>query len=229
MQLGKLIVIEGADGAGKTTQLDLLLKHYTSQNIKTQTLDFPQYTKTFFGRWIGRFLNGEFGKLHEIPPYLLTFPYAADRWQAKDEIKNWLDSGKFVFTNRYTPSNAVYQAAKLPTEKREEFIKWCFEMEYDVFQIPKEDLVIYLHVPVEVSQKLLEQKGERSYLDNGKKDLHEANTQLLSNVESLYLGFCERFSHWTKIDCCMGGQILSKEEIHSRIKEALKTKIVDLS
>lgn len=224
MNKGKLIVIEGTDGAGKGTQLALLVDYFKKEHVPYATLDFPQYYKTFFGKWIGRFLKGEFGKVEDLPPYLLMFPYAADRWQAKTDMEYWLSEGKIVVSNRYTGSNA-YQAAKVPKSERPRFIDWSFEMEYDAFGIPREDLVIFLYVPYDVSQKLIEQKSARKYLGNGvKKDIHESNETLMREVEQVYLEFCKKFSRWVKIDCTKNGQILSKEEIHQKIVTELKKK-----
>lgn len=224
MHKGKLVVIEGTDGAGKSTQLALLVEYFKSHHLPFETLDFPQYYKTFFGKWIGRFLKGEFGSVNDISPWLLLFPYAADRWQAKPDLERWLEEGKVIFSNRYTGSNA-YQAAKLPKEDRARFIDWSFEMEYDAFGIPKEDLVIFLYVPFAISQKLLEQKAARKYMGNAqKKDIHESNPHLMQEVEKVYLDFCTRFPHWVKIDCIKNGAILSKEEIHQKILSVLRRK-----
>lgn len=224
MPKGKLIVIEGSDGSGKGTQLQLLVDYLKSKKIPHATLDFPQYYKTFFGKWIGRFLKGEFGKIEDLPPYLLMFPYAADRWQAKPDIERWLGQGKIIVSNRYTGSNA-YQAAKVPKKDRGRFTDWSFEMEYGAFGIPKEDIVIFLYVPYAISQKLLEQKSARKYMGNQrKKDIHESNTWLMQEVEKVYLDFCSRFPHWVKIDCVVDGKILSKEEIHEKVIQILKKK-----
>lgn len=224
MRQGKLVVIEGTDGSGKGTQLQHLVEYLKTHQIPHATLDFPQYYKTFFGKWIGHFLKGEFGKVEDLPPYLLMFPYAADRWQAKPDIERWLSQGKLVISNRYTSSGA-YQAAKVPKEDRERFLAWCFEMEYEAFGVPREDLVIFLHVPYGVSQKLIEAKSERKYLGNRKKkDIHESNEKLMREVEKVYLDFCQRFSHWVKIDCVKGAEILSKDVIHQKIIAVLKKK-----
>lgn len=219
---GKLVVIEGSDGSGKGTQLALLVDYLKAHHLPHTTLDFPQYYKTFFGKWIGRFLKGDFGRVEDLPPYLLMFPYAADRWQAKKDIELWLSEGKIVVSNRYTGSNA-YQAAKVASKERERFIKWSFEMEYEAFGIPKEDIVVFLYVPFAVSQRLIEQKNSRKYLGNGKtKDIHESNTTLMQEVEKVYLDFCTRFPHWVKIDCTKNGEILPKETIHQKIVDLLK-------
>jgi dTMP kinase len=226
MKKGKLIVIEGSDGAGKGTQLTYLTDYLKKKRISYSTLDFPQYYKTIFGAWIGRFLKGDFGTVEEINPYLLMFPYAADRWQAKADLEKWLSEGKLVISNRYTGSNA-YQAAKLPRLEQNRFTEWSFKMEYEGFGIPREDLVIFLYVPVEVSQKLIGTKKNRKYLGNGtKKDLHESNRKLLEEVERVYLGYCRKYHHWVKIDCTKNGQMLSKEEVHQKVIQVLiKNKI----
>ena len=223
MPKGKLVVIEGSDGSGKGTQLAQLVDYFKQNKISHATLDFPQYYKTFFGKWIGRFLKGDFGKVEDLPPYLLMFPYAADRWQAKDDIEQWLGEGKVVVSNRYTGSNA-YQAAKIPAKERERFIDWSFEMEYDAFGIPKEDLVIFLYVPFKFSQELIAKKATRKYLGNSKKDIHESNTVLMQEVEKVYLHFCKRFPHWVLVDCVKNNTMLSVDEIHQKILAVLRRK-----
>jgi dTMP kinase len=225
MQKGKLVVIEGTDGAGKGTQLGLLIEYCKTNHVKYGILDFPQYYKTFFGRWIGRFMKGEFGGAKDVPPYIASIPYAADRWQAKEDLELWLAEGKTVFINRYAGSNAVYQSAKLPKSERQDYIDWQFEMEYKVFGIPKEDIVIFLYVPYAVSQQLLATKAARKYMGNNyKKDIHESNTALMLEVEKIYLEFCKKFPYWIKIDCTKNGTILTKDEIHQKILSVLRRK-----
>lgn len=225
---GKLIVIEGSDGSGKTTQVELLSTYLKTEKIPFSIFDFPQYYKTFFGRWIGRFLKGEFGGIKDVPPYIVTIPFAADRWQAKPEMEKALEEGKVVLVNRYTGSNAAYQAAKIDPKEREKFLDWAFQMEYNEFEIPKEDLVIFLYVPLKFSQKMIEQKSVRKYLGNKKaKDIHESNLQFLEEVEKVYLSFCKKYPHWVRIDCTKNGVIMTREEIHTKIVETLnKKKIV---
>lgn len=223
MQKGKLVVIEGTDGSGKGTQLELLINYFKAQHIRYSTLDFPQYHKTIFGKWIGQFLRGDYGTVEEITPYLVMFPYAADRWTAKKGVVDALEDGKIVVSNRYAPSNA-YQSAKLPEAKRKDFYTWCEQMEYEGFGIPREDLVIFLYVPYDVSQKLIALKKDRKYLGKGKKDIHESNEKLMRTVEKEYLMLAKTKKHWVKIDCSKNGQILSKDEIHQKVIETLKKK-----
>jgi dTMP kinase len=185
--------------------------------------DFPQYYKSFFGAWIARYLRGDFGEVGDVPPYLLTIPYAADRWQAKAEMERALATNTLVLLNRYAPSNAVYQSAKLPKTERQKFVDWEFEMEYVQFGIPKENLVIFLYVPYQVSRELLLKKDPQAYLGrDGKKDIHETNETLMLEVEKVYLEFCKKYSHWVYIECVKDGMLLPKEEIHRKIVNELK-------
>ncbi len=223
MKKGKLIVFEGSDGAGKTTQLALLVGYFKKQHIPYATFDFPQYYKTFFGKWVGKFLKGEYGKVEDLHPYLLMFPYAADRWMAKKEIEEALGEGKIIVTNRYATSCA-YQAAKLPVTERDRFTRWDFEMEYEAFGIPREDLVIFLYVPYQIAQNLISAKNKRKYLGEKQKDIHEGNLKLMREVEKVYLEYAKKYHHWVKIDCTKNGEILPREKIHQLVLDALRRK-----
>jgi dTMP kinase len=218
---GSLIVIEGTDGAGKGTQLSLLETYCQNNALSYHTFDFPRYYDSFFGKVAGRFLKGDFGTISEVSPYLASMPYAADRWQAKQQIEQALSEGNIVFINRYVMSNAAYHAAKLPETEREAFITWNIQMEYTEFGVPKEDCVLFLHVPTHISQQLIAQKSKREYLGEDQKDIHESNGDFLQKVEKMYLQFANTYSHWKTISCVEEDHILSKETIHSQILDAL--------
>lgn len=209
--MGKLIVIEGTDGSGKATQLQLLLEHLNKKQISCASFDFPQYGKTFFGDFAGRFLNGEFGHFSRINPYLASFPYAADRWQVKDQLWKAINDKKLVICNRYTPS-VVYQAVKVKPTQRKIFLKWAETLEYEVFGIPKPDLVLFLYVPLVFAQILIAKK---------KKDQYEKNVNYLKKVESMYLETVKTNKGWVKIDCVENKKILSPEIIHQKILDKL--------
>lgn len=223
MKRGKLIIIEGSDASGKTTQLELLSDYLAKSKIAFSTFDFPQYHKTFFGSFVGRFLNGEFGHFSRINPYLAMFPYAGDRWQAKEKIYLMLNSKKIVLCNRYVPSIS-YQLAKVKPKDKDKFIKWCETLEYQVFGVPKEDLVIFLYVPLDLSQKLMEKRTKKSYMNGKPKDQYEKNVNYLKKVEASYLYLINKKKHWVKIDCVINGKLLPPEEIQLKIIKVLKDK-----
>lgn len=224
MENGKFIVIEGSDGSGKATQLNLLYEYLRSKNLPVKTFDFPRY-KDFSGKMVGRFLSGEFGELAEINPYLITYVYADDRLSAVPDIRSALENGMIVLSNRYATSNLAHQSARLPKAERDAFINFNLQLEYEVHNIPNEDLVIFLHVPYQISMRLLQNKDRagRDYTHGKQVDIVEGNEYYLKNSEEVYLDLVDRFSHWTKIACVDDeNKIHSREEIHADIVKVLK-------
>jgi len=209
--MGKLIVIEGIDGSGKLTQLHLLLDYLNRNKIKHSSFDFPQYKKTFFGDFAGRFLKGEFGHFSRINPYLASFPYAADRWQVKEKLWQAIDQDQFVICNRYTPSS-IYQAVKVKPTERQKFLDWVETLEYEVFGIPRPNIVIFLYVPLTFAQTLIAKKT---------KDQYEKNFFYLKKVENMYLDTVKINKNWVKIDCVENNKIISPEIIHRRVLDKL--------
>ncbi len=223
MKKGSLIVIEGNDGSGKATQLQLLLHYLKKERISYSSFDFPQYGKTFFGDFVGHFLNGKFGNVSRINPYLAMFPYAGDRWQIKDRLLQDMNKGKLVICNRYAPSIA-YQLAKVKLQERQKFLKWAETLEYQIFGIPKEDLVIFLYVPFHIAHALIEKKAQRDYLKRKVRDQYEENINYLRKVEKMYLLLSSLKKNWVTIHCVKNGSILPQEIIHQKILTVLKEK-----
>lgn len=222
---GKLVVVDGTDGSGKGTQTKLLLDYLEKRGEKHKYIDFPRYYTSFHGKMVGRYLSGEFGSLESASPYLSSLFYAMDRLTARDEIVDWLEEGNTVIANRYTTSSMAFQTARVDKGKQEEFLRWLYSMEYKEHKLPKEDLVIYLYVPVAVSQKLLERKEgkERRYVKGKKKDINEADVEYQEKVLKLYLELAKRYKHWEVIKCVDGrGRLLSVEAVHKKIMKALK-------
>lgn len=217
MMKGKLIAFEGTDGSGKGTQLSLLVEDLKARSIPYETLDFPRYGESFFGDLAGRMLAGDFGGVDAVAPELAVLPYACDRWLIKNDLKKWLEEGKIVISNRYTASSAVYQAAKLPVDKQYAFLDWVYKLEQEVIGLPKEDLVLFFHVPVELSQELVNQKSQRSYLGDKKKDIYEESTAIQESVERLYLELATHKSNWKTIECVKDKKLRTREEIQKDI------------
>jgi len=222
MKRGKLIVIEGIDGSGKKTQTDLLIKRLKNLKKKVLFLDFPQYYTSFFGNMIARYLKGEFGNTYQVNPYLISVVYAADRWEAKEKIDRALKSGKIVILNRYSISNMAHQAVKVDSQDRKNYLDWENQMEYDVFKIPREDVVIYLDVTAGVGQELIGKKKARSYVGGKKKDIHENDLNYQMSVRKQYLALAKYNTHWSVVNCTKNNKILSVEKIHEKIWQALK-------
>jgi dTMP kinase len=211
---GKLIVIDGADGSGKATQAKMLLEYLDEHRIKHKEISFPRYYTSFHGRHVWKFLHGEFGKDGTVSPYLTSLAFALDRLTAKDEMVEWLQEGNVVVADRYVSASMAHQGGKMPEEKREEFLDWLYQMEYMVHKLPKEDIVLYLYVPVETAQKLIAQRekaGETS-------DKVDTDVEYQRKSIEMYKKLTEKHPHWVMVSCVNDkGEMLSKEEIHERI------------
>jgi len=215
---GKLIVIDGIDGAGKATQAKLLIKRLRKSRYKTATLDFPQYYNNFFGKLIGRFQNNEFGNAPKINPYLASILYAADRWETKKKIEKWIEDGRIVLLDRYSSSNQIHQGGKISNPKeRKKFLKWLEEMEFNIFKIPKPDAVIFLNVPYKISKKLLTKKVSRNYIKNAKNDKVEKSRAYQESSYRQSLNLVKKHNNWIEINCVKNSTLLNPEEISDLI------------
>jgi dTMP kinase len=200
----KLIVIEGIDGSGKSTQIKLLREFFFTESYECEYLHFPRTDTRFFGELIARFLRGEFGSLNEVDPYLVALLYAGDRKDASMIISNWLKQGSYVLLDRYTYSNIAYQCAKIdePAE-REKLRKWILALEFEHFKIPEPDLNIFLDVPVSFTEDKLSatRSGkDRNYL-NGTSDIHEENLFFQRKVRDVYLNAARTDKRLAVVDC----------------------------
>lgn len=217
---GKLIVIEGGDGSGKTVQSKRLVEYFKKKGRPVNYIEFPRYEKSFYGNVVARFLSGEFGKLDEVSPYLAAIVYALDRLDARQTLVSWIEKGNIVVANRYVPSNMAHQTAKLVPAEQEKFIAWIEEMEYAVNKLPKPDLVIYLHVPWNIGKELtLKQDIKNKYI--GKEDIAEKNSDHRIRTEAVYRMLAKKNKGWVRVNCVENGSLLSEEVIHEKVASIL--------
>lgn len=221
---GRLIVIEGSDGSGKTTQLALLKNYCDVKKIQYRSFKFPQYETSFFGKMIGNFLRGEYGDLATVNPYLISVIYAMDRAQARDTMNKWINSGKYILLDRYSASNAAHQCGRLPKKEHDKYLTWLETLEYSINKIPKEDIVVYLSVPPGITWKLLANadRAARKYAPLMQKDLVEKNFEYLEKSYETYEFLCRKYPRWIKINCVKNGEIRGRQEIHHEIIKKLK-------
>ena len=203
----KLFVIEGVDGAGKSTQTRLLRDYLSRIGYNCEYMHFPRTDAPYFGELITRFLRGEFGSLNDVDPYLVSMLYAGDRKDASTIISNWLSEGKIVLLDRYTYSNIAYQCAKLRDgSSREKLMHWILALEFDHFAIPKPDLNIFLDVPFLLTENNLTKArtgDDRDYL-NGTRDIHEDSLAFQKKVRDVYMRVSELDERLVVANCSDG-------------------------
>ena len=212
--MGKLIVIEGTDGSGKSTQFRMMSEHLTKDNITFKHLVFPRYNEES-SALIRMYLGGQFGsKPADVNAYAASAFYAVDRYASyKMDWGQWYEEGGLILSDRYTTSNAVHQASKEKPEDREKYLHWLYDFEYAKMGLPKPDLVIYLDVPTDFTQKLLR---SREAATNTTADIHEQDMQYLATCRETGRAAAAYYG-WTVISCVKDGEMRSIEDIHEEI------------
>ncbi|MCX6794536.1 MAG: dUTP diphosphatase [Candidatus Falkowbacteria bacterium] len=218
---GKFIVIDGTDGSGKTTQLCLLKARLEEEGYDVAIADFPQYNTKSAGL-VEEYLSGKYGQAEEVNSYQASIFYAVDRYDASFKIRQWLAEGKIVLANRYTSANMGHQGGKIANPlERKVFFNWLYDLEYKIFEIPRPDLSIILHVESAVAQELAKTRAREDWI--GKKaDIHEDNLDHLKKAELIYLEIANSFPDFKLISCTKNNAILSREEISLLIWPAVK-------
>lgn len=213
---GKFIVIDGTDGSGKTTQLQLLASKLDAEGYDFEIADFPQYNTKSAGM-VEEYLSGKYGGADAVNPYAASLFYAIDRFDASFQIKEWLKQGKVVISNRYISSNFAHQGGKIENAlERKLFFNWLSEIEYKVFNIPKPDLYLILHVEAAVSQQMAKDRHREDW--KGKtKDIHEDNLYHLKKAEQAYLDIAQNLPDFRLIKCTRNNEVMSREDIHSLV------------
>ncbi|MDZ7798533.1 MAG: dTMP kinase [Patescibacteria group bacterium] len=215
MKKGKLIIVDGIDGSGKSTQIKKLLEHLQKIKKRIYLTDFPQYEKSFFGKMIRRYLKGDFGQTNNTDPHLISLLYALDRFEAKKEIKKHLEEGKIVISDRYSPANKIHQAIKIKNKAdKEKFYKWLNKMEFQILDIPKPDLIIFLDTPPKITKRLM--------ISRGKRDMHETDDEHQKQAYKQCINLTNKFRNWKKIKCVEKGKLMPPEVIHQNVWQEIK-------
>ena len=212
--MGKLIVIEGTDGSGKSTQFKLLVQHLEAENRPFRRLVFPRYSEES-SALIRMYLGGQFGtNPSDVNAYAASAFYAVDRYASyKQDWGQWYEDGGLVISDRYTTSNAVHQASKEAGEKQAAFLKWLYEFEYDKLGLPCPDLIIYLDMPTDYTEKLMRHREAET---NTKADIHEKDLAYLATCRQTGRAAAEYYG-WKIVTCVRDGQMRSIEDIHEEI------------
>lgn len=215
------IIIDWLDGSGKGTQTKLVVAELEKQWKKVLLLDYPRYGETS-AYFVEKYLNGAYGK--EVPAKLASIFYALDRFDDSFNFKDEMWNYDYIISNRYVSASMMHQAGKIKDKtERLEYMNWLHELEFEIFKIPKPDKVLFLDVPPEVSQKLVEKKEARDYITWwATKDLHEADENHLKDAYKVAGEILENFPKtWEKIDCCENGDILSIDVITQKILNSI--------
>ncbi len=217
--MGKLIVIEGTDGSGKSTQFRMMSEHLEKDGVAFKHIVFPRYNEES-SALIRMYLGGQFGdKPSDVNAYAASSFYAVDRYASyKMDWGQWYENGGLVISDRYTTSNAVHQASKETGEARENYLKWLYAFEYEQLKLPRPDLTIYLDVPTDFTEKML--RG-RETATNTKADIHEKDMQYLATCRQSGREAAAYYG-WTVIQCVRDGKMRSIEDIHNEIYAAVK-------
>ena len=212
--MGKLIVIEGTDGSGKSTQFRLLSQRLEAEGRQFRHLVFPRYDQPS-SALIRMYLGGEFGgSPSDVNAYAASAFYAVDRYASyKQDWGQWYEQGGVVLSDRYTTSNAVHQASKEPAESRRAFLKWLYEFEYDRLGLPRPDLVVYLDVPTDFTEKLLRSREQATQTH---ADIHEQDIAYLATCREIGRTAAEYYG-WKVVSCVRDGAMRSIEDIHEEI------------
>ncbi len=214
---GKLIVIEGADGAGKATQAKLLVERLRTEGMAVETLEFPRYEESFFGAYVREWLDEVHGNFVELDPRLASILFAGDRFESRDTISTWLEEGKHVVLDRYVTASMLHQGAKITdVEKRGAFLLWLQRLEYEVFKLPRPDFVAYLDMPAEMRHALLTTDESKPNLGHTETDAdYQAAVQSCAKQVAA-------LEEWQVISCLVDDKLRSKDNINTELHDLVR-------
>ena len=215
--MGKLFVIDGTDGSGKQTQFDLLKKHLAKDGIDYKTVSFPNYDSPS-SSLVKMYLSGEFGEnANDVSPYIASTFYAADRYATyTKEYKQYFENGGIILADRYTTANMVHQAGKISDKaEREKFLNWLFDLEFNLYGLPKPTKVFFLNMPPQKVKELIKNR-ENKFTHNSQKDIHERDEKHLQDAYNAACSLVDAYD-WKEINCVRNNKIRTREDIHEEI------------
>lgn len=220
--MAKLIIIEGLDGSGKSTQIALLEEYFSSRKMNYRKIKLPDYDNPS-STLVKMYLSGEFGNhACDVNAYAAGAFYAVDRFASyKLDWGRDYANGTLILADRYATSNSIYQMEKIEEEKWDEYLEWSADFEYNKIGIPKPDVVIYLDMPIEISQRLMTSRYDG---DENKKDVHESDTVFLNSCRRAAL-YAAKKQGWHIISCSDGENPLGVDEIHSKIMQCINEEL----
>lgn len=224
---GWLVAVCGIDGSGKTVQTQSLCERAEQEGYTAHRMEFPRYGQGFFAELVERYLRGDFGDdAGEVSPYLAALPYAGDRWEAAGTLRSWLQDGAMVVCNRYVPANVAHQGGKLDNRaERRKFRGWVHRLEYEIYDIPRPDLHLWLDMPPRAAAGLARDRTDGKRPPSG-EDIHERDTEHLERTRQVYSWLAETDDSWVRLDCARNGEPDSPRSISERIWETIKNNLL---
>lgn len=223
---GKLIIIEGSDGSGKATQTKKLYDRLEQNNYNIKKVEFPNYNSES-SALVKMYLRGDFGKhAEDVDPYVCSTFFAVDRYASfKTEWEEFYNNGGIIICDRYTTSNMIHQASKMEVEERDKYLEWLNDLEFNLYKIPKPDCVIFLDVPVEMSQKLMKDRNNK-ITGESEKDIHESDFDYLKKSYENSLYIAKKYD-WQRINCIKDDNMRTIDDIHEEIYSIVEDKILN--
>lgn len=220
--MGRLIVIDGTDGSGKETQMNILQRKLEEKNIDFRKVSFPNYDSPS-SSLVKMYLSGEFGKdAKTVSPYIASTFYAADRYATyKKDLEEYYENGGLILADRYTTASMVHQAGKIKDkDERKKFLEWLWNLEFNIYKIPKPDKVFFLNMPIDYVTKLIANRKNK-FDQNATKDIHEEDKK---HLQDSYEAACEvsKDYNWNEIKCVVNGNLRTREDIGEEIFSIVK-------
>lgn len=220
-----IVAIEGIDASGKRTQAQMLKNKADKYGIKSAIISFPRYRETLFSESVAEYLNGGFGSLDSVSPYFAALLFAGDRFESRPYLMELMNSHDLVILDRYVSSNLAYQAARIGDERKVDFINWLSRIEYEIYNLPKADLTIWLEVPLAIVSKLLLNRPQKDYTSE-KIDIHEREISYLNTCNKVYRMLCakDHYSAWRNVNCLDSkGDLCAPSQISDELWEIVAT------